>query len=354
MGVLAGRDRGFLWQGHFGCLPFFPAGNNIVWAAHINTLGGTSARSTAALVVQPPAQPIMDAQVQGKAVHLSWQDCATTQPLDRYRVSVGAKLETSQLLGYTSGTSFDIVEGVSGKRVYWGRRLGPRRQRRRGGYREVESLPSIDEAIKDLEAGLDDLASDLGKEGADRIAAINAEINARVNGLAAEASARAQALTAEASDRAQALAQEASTRTQALTAEAQAGPPPSLQLRPSCRHASAPCRPAWPTCWGPRTTRRPRHMRPANLAHYNDKLYRARRDVTGTLPTDTAAWELVGDYKSIADAVIAQAAALQENRSTLTQVQARARRSAARRPRSPTAWARRKAPWAARLGPSPA
>lgn len=42
-----------------------------------------------------------------------------------------------------------------------------------------------------------------------------------------------------------------------------------------------------------------------SLVKYNDALYRATAVTTGNLPTDTAFWEKVGDYTSIADAVAA-------------------------------------------------
>ena len=138
-------------------LPWMPAGNNLVWAAHANTVGGWSEPTVAALNVLSPGQPVLSAEVQGKAIHLSWPDVRTTQPLDRYRIYVGASLATAALLGYAAGTSFDYQESTAGARTYWvvpydkGGNAGP------AGYIAVQSMPSIDEAVAELESGLDEV-----------------------------------------------------------------------------------------------------------------------------------------------------------------------------------------------------
>ena len=47
-----------------------------------------------------------------------------------------------------------------------------------------------------------------------------------------------------------------------------------------------------------------------DLVIYDDKLYRAKQSTVGNLPTVTTHWELVGNYSSIGDVVVANAAAL--------------------------------------------
>lgn len=290
-------------------LPWMPAGNNLVWAAHANTVGGWSQSIVAALNVLAPGQPVISAGVQGKAIHLSWPDVRTTQPLEQHRIYVGASLATAVLLGYAGGTSFDYQESTPGTRTYWvvpydkGGNAGP------AGYIAVQSQPSIDEAVAELEKGLDDTLDLIRGETSDRINGDTRETLARVQGDADEKAARVRELAEAAAANAQKFAEERNARAQEISAAAS-------QLQQQIQTLQAQIG----DVLGAEEYAANHAYAMGDLVVFGEKLYRALQANVGVVPTDVAYWQLIGDYASIADAVVAQAAQISEASSRITQV----------------------------------
>ncbi len=158
------------------------------------------------------------------------------------------------------------------------------------------------------------LYTDLAKE-IDLISGTGAgSVNARV---LAEAQARAQAVAAEANTRAQAVASEAAARGQdvaAMAADLQAATD-DLQARIDAVNAQV------SDIIGASDFDPAQDYEAGQLVKYQNKLYRAKVNTVGNLPTNTTYWDLVGDYASLGEAVAAHAAQLADHANRITQTE---------------------------------
>ncbi|MCO8251096.1 TipJ family phage tail tip protein [Comamonas thiooxydans] len=139
-------------------------------------------------------------------------------------------------------------------------------------------------------------------------------VNARV---LAEAQARAQAVAAEANTRAQAVASEAAARGQdvaAMAADLQAATD-DLQARIDAVNAQV------SDIIGASDFDPAQAYEAGQLVKYQNKLYRAKVNTVGNLPTNTTYWGLVGDYASLGEAVAAHAAQLADHANRITQTE---------------------------------
>jgi len=351
-------------------LGWLKSGTTTVWCASRNSAGMWSAPVSAAINIKPPDQPIVTGDAQGKQVQIAWQDCRTTQPLEHYVISVGSTQSNAVLLGYSGSTVYSVQEQSAGKRRYWVVAKDKGGNTSAGGYVEVISLPDIDEAMAVLQEGLDETLSlimdpETGLPGTDKKLAdamaaeqlaraqdIAAEATARAQGLAAEAAARAkditeetanrvQAVAAEAAARAQDIADEAANRVQAVAAEALARAQAIANealARAQALAGEGDARASAIAAMAAQLQAQintlnaqlvdilgaekydPDAVYPAgNLAVFEGKLYRAKQNTVGNPPTNTTYWDLVGEYASLGDAVVAQAAHLQEIASKVEQ-----------------------------------
>ncbi len=201
----------------------------------------------------------------------------------------------------------------------------------------VESLPSAGvtfETAQDVGKLLDvlegkitesQLYTDLAKEidlisgtGAGSVnARVLAEAQARAQAVAAEANTRAQAITAEANSRAQAIAAEAAARGQdvaAMAAELDAAAN-DLQARIDAVNAQV------SDIIGASEFDPAQGYEAGQLVKYQNKLYRAKVNTVGNLPTNATYWDLVGDYASLGEAVAAHAAQLADHANRITQTE---------------------------------
>ncbi|WP_428176507.1 host specificity factor TipJ family phage tail protein [Comamonas testosteroni] len=190
----------------------------------------------------------------------------------------------------------------------------------------VESLPSVGVSFvtaQDVGKLLDvlegkitesQLYTDLAKE-IDLISGTGSgSVNARV---LAEAQARAQAVAAEANARAQALASEAAARGQdvaAMAADLQASTD-DLQARIDAVNAQV------SDIIGASEFDPAQAYEAGHLVKYQNKLYRAKVNTVGNLPTNATYWDLVGDYASLGEAVAAHAAQLADHANRITQTE---------------------------------
>ncbi|UUC95600.1 DUF1983 domain-containing protein [Comamonas sp. C11] len=148
-------------------------------------------------------------------------------------------------------------------------------------------------------------------------ARVLAEAQARAQALVAESSARAQAIAAEAATRAQAVASEAAARGQdvaAMAADLQAAAN-DLQARIDAVNAQV------SDIIGASDFDPAQAYEAGQLVKYQNKLYRAKVNTVGNLPTNATYWDLVGDYASLGEAVAAHAAQLADHANRITQTE---------------------------------
>ncbi|MGJ7527104.1 phage tail tip fiber protein [Variovorax sp. GB1P17] len=136
-------------------------GTQKVWAAHANTQGVWGIPVAATIDILQPAQPIVRGEVWGAQIELAWQPCGTTQPIAAYIVKVGPTLAQAVEIGRTSSLNFARTEPVAATRIYWVVAFDAASNAGDAGYVELASLPSIDDAIKELQEGLDEQVADL-------------------------------------------------------------------------------------------------------------------------------------------------------------------------------------------------
>jgi sulfur carrier protein ThiS len=137
-------------------LGWLKAGTQRFWAAHRNSAGDWSMPVTYALEILPPIQPIVDGKAWRDQVELAWQECTSTQPLRGYEIRVGPIFAQAQIISFVTGLGYVRTEAEPGKRLYWVIAVDMGGNRGAAGYKEVETLPSIGEALDQLQEGLDE------------------------------------------------------------------------------------------------------------------------------------------------------------------------------------------------------
>ncbi|WP_418130082.1 DUF1983 domain-containing protein [Variovorax sp. 375MFSha3.1] len=140
---------------------WLPTGAVKVWAQHGNTQGVWGIPISTTIEIAPPAQPIVRGEVWGSQIELAWQPCGTTQPISAYIVKVGPTLAEAVEIGRTGSLNFVRNEPVAATRVYWVTAFDAAGNGSDAGYVQLASLPSIDDAIKELQEGLDEQIADL-------------------------------------------------------------------------------------------------------------------------------------------------------------------------------------------------
>jgi len=140
---------------------WLPTGTVKVWAQHGNTQGVWGIPISTTIEIAPPAQPIVRGEVWGSQIELAWQPCGTTQPISAYIVKVGPTLAEAVEIGRTGSLNFVRNEPVAATRVYWVTAFDAAGNGSDAGYVQLASLPSIDDAIKELQEGLDEQIADL-------------------------------------------------------------------------------------------------------------------------------------------------------------------------------------------------
>lgn len=140
---------------------WLPAGTVKVWAQHGNTQGVWGIPISATIDIARPAQPIVRGEVWGAQIELAWQACGTTQPISAYIVKVGPTLAEAVEIGHTGSLNFVRTEPVAATRIYWVTAFDIGGNASDAGYVRLASLPTIDDAMKELQEGLDGMVADL-------------------------------------------------------------------------------------------------------------------------------------------------------------------------------------------------
>lgn len=142
-------------------LGWFPAGDNRVWASHGSTSNEWSVPVPAVLTIAAPGQPVVHGEVWSQQIELAWQDCRATQPIAAYGIRVGPSFATATLIDQTTQRRYVRSEAQAGTRLYWVTAYDAGGNAGVSGYVELASLPSIEDAIAELQDGLDDMVADL-------------------------------------------------------------------------------------------------------------------------------------------------------------------------------------------------
>lgn len=196
------------------------AGTLRVWASHSSTSGDWSVPVSASIQIDPPLQPVVTADVVRNSLRLAWQDCKATQPLSFYLVSRGPTLASSTEVARPTDRQLARTE-EAGTRLYWVRAVDAGGNAGPAGYVQATILASIDEALGQLEEGLQEAVDELKHADAIQISALDQEIQDRANALLVEVANRNAAISQAASDLTAAIGSEAQQRQAADIAEAQ-------------------------------------------------------------------------------------------------------------------------------------
>ncbi|KLN57613.1 DUF1983 domain-containing protein [Variovorax paradoxus] len=197
-------------------LGWLQAGTVRVWATHSNTSNEWSVPVSATIDILAPSQPVVSGAVWRNEVELAWQDCRTTQPLSFYLVSRGPTLAESMEIARPTDRQLTRTE-ETGSYLYWVRAVDAGGNASAPGYVQLTVLPGIDEALAELEQGLNEQVDQLKQVDQATGVALAQEVQDRVAALAAETQARITAINAEAATRSAALVSEAQSRTQQIT-----------------------------------------------------------------------------------------------------------------------------------------
>lgn len=148
-------------------LGWFPAGSQLVWAAHHNTTGKWSAPVYYTIEILPPKQPIPTITIENRntvVIRLPG-DYQGTQPLAHFEVlaaDVGADISTATLLDRALVKKFEFVQPLFGEKMYWVVAVDVAGNRSAPGYGTALTLSSFDSEIGSirgrLEAARDELA----------------------------------------------------------------------------------------------------------------------------------------------------------------------------------------------------
>ncbi|PZP90400.1 MAG: hypothetical protein DI587_38765 [Variovorax paradoxus] len=156
-------------------LGWLQAGTLMFYAVHVNSAGDTSTPMTTSIVILPPAQPVVTGDSWIDQVELRWTPSETTQPLRGYEVRVGPVLIEAMVLTVADAIGYVYTPPNPGTHMFWVTAIDRGGNRSAPGYVELTTLPHIDEAIAELQDGLDDVtAGIIDIDG--QIAAINSQL----------------------------------------------------------------------------------------------------------------------------------------------------------------------------------
>lgn len=196
------------------------------------------------------------------------------------------------IVGMTAGNTFSHNIGSAATRYYWVRNVN-----QNGAVSAFNATNGITATTSTDPAYILSLLADeittseLSSTLASRIDLVDGSAsltNSVASRIANEATSRATAIAAEATARAAAIASEASTRQSAINV-----------LAASVSDIT-----------GTEAYDNSKTYALNDLVVYNNNLYKAKQSTSGNLPTVTTHWDLVGNYSSLGDVVVANSAAL--------------------------------------------
>ncbi|RYE67431.1 MAG: DUF1983 domain-containing protein, partial [Oxalobacteraceae bacterium] len=169
-------------------LGWFPAGSQLVWAAHHNNAEQWSTPTFKTIEILPPKQPqpVITVENRNTVVIRLPGDYKGTQPLLHFEVlqsEVGADISTAVVLDRALKARFEFIQPQFGEKQYWVVAVDVAFNRSAPGYANALTLSSYDSKIDSIlgpvQASLDELAA-LEMEGwltADgKLAAVRASV----------------------------------------------------------------------------------------------------------------------------------------------------------------------------------
>lgn len=184
-------------------LGWFPAGSQLVWAAHHNTTGKWSEPVYDTIEILPPKQPIPAITVENRntvVIRLPG-DYQGTQPLAYFEVlaaNVGADISTATLLDRALVKKFEFVQPLFGEKMYWVVAVDVAGNRSAPGYGTALTLSSFDSEIGSirgrLQAARDEaalLAIEFGLSADGKLGAVYAGVVQRIEQVITDATALA-------------------------------------------------------------------------------------------------------------------------------------------------------------------
>ena len=251
----------------------------------------TASVATSSTIDNPSAPSDLTASGALSSIFVSWSG-----PFYRGHAYTEVWAHTSdligdaQIIGMTAGNNFAHTLGGAASRFYWVRNINQNGvasafNATNGvsattGTDPAYLLSVLADAVTDTQ-----LASSLSSR-IDLIDASGSVAGSVAKQVADEASARTTAVGNEATARATAIAAETAARTASISSLSSV----VSQLTGTSAYAAS-------------TT-----YATNDLVTYNNNLYKAKQSTTGNLPTNTAFWDLVGNYSSISQVVVANAA----------------------------------------------
>lgn len=145
-------------------LGWFPAGSQIVWAAHHNNAEQWSTPTFKTIEILGPKQPLPSAvTVDGNRVVVTIpNDVKGTQPIAFLEVSLGEEFENAVVLAQFQGKRFETIQETFGRKVFWVVAVDVAGNRSAPGYAAVVVLSSPSSQIGSikgvLQGAIDELA----------------------------------------------------------------------------------------------------------------------------------------------------------------------------------------------------
>ena len=207
------------------------------------------------------------------------------------------------IVGMTAGNTFSHNIGSAATRYYWVRNVN-----QNGAVSAFNATNGITATTSTDPAYILSLLADeittseLSSTLASRIDLVDGSAsltNSVASRIANEATSRATAIAAEATARAAAIASEATSRAAAIASEASTRQSAIDVLAASVSDIT-----------GTEAYNNSETYALNDLVVYNNNLYKAKQSTSGNLPTVTTHWDLVGNYSSLGDVVVANSAAL--------------------------------------------
>ena len=189
-------------------LGWFPAGSQLVWAAHHNTTGKWSAPVYDTIEILGPKQPqpVITVENRNTVVIRLPGDYKGTQPLREFEVlesAVGADISTATLVTSALANRFEFVRPQFGEKQFWVVAVDVAGNRSAPGYGTALTLASYDSEIGSIrgvvDASLDEVAAELilaGLTADGKLAAVRANVIQRVETLVTDTTAQASKLDA--------------------------------------------------------------------------------------------------------------------------------------------------------------
>lgn len=244
-------------------LGWLAAEEYLIFVAHFNDAGDFSAPVVVPFEVRAPNQPVITDDSIFEQIQIEWEDCTTTQPMREYEIRIGPLYASAPVKTSITALGYVYTPPESGLYRLWITAIDVAGNRSATGTVEVETVPTINQGIEDLQQGLDNAVQDILN---------NSNALTAVEGTLAGVQDQVDALNAQLAD---------------------------LVSAPDHTTSQA--------------------YLEGEVVKSGGRLYVAKQDVPiGIAITNTTYWKDVGAYASLGDAVAAHAILIADNATRIT------------------------------------